>query len=330
MEEDVSKTICERMVAVPMNFLVTGGAGFIGSNITDRLLTNGHRVVVLDNLSRPNVYKNLMWLVGKHKRLRFFQSSVSNYDKVRQIVHDYDIDFIYHFAGQVGVRQSIEDPWGDFQDNAIGTFNILEAARSSVKKPHVLFASTNKVYGDFETDRPISEAQPVSFCTPYGCSKGAAEQYCLDYYKIYGLPTTVFRMSCIYGNRQMGMEDQGWLAHFMIQKQKEQPVTIYGDGSQVRDALYIDDYVNLCMMIPGNDKVKGEVFNIGGGDNNKISVLDAVKRVGNEYSFAGWRPADQKYYVSDITKVKNVLGWEPTIGIDDGLERLKLWVKSAF
>ena len=310
-----------------MNFLVTGGAGFIGSNVADRLLSNGHRVIVLDNLSRPNVYKNLMWLVGKHRQLRFFQSNVRNYDKVRQVVHDYDIDFIYHFAGQVGVKQSIEDPWGDFQDNAIGTFNILEAARSSIRKPHVVFASTNKVYGEIEVNEPVSEKQPLMFETPYGCSKGAAEQYCLDYYRIYNLPTTVLRMSCIYGNRQMGHEDQGWLAHFMIQKQKEAPVVIYGDGSQVRDALYIDDYVSLCMMLIGSERAKGRVYNIGGGDKNKISVLDAVKRVGNEFTYGSWRKADQKYYVSDITKVNKDLGWEPKISIDEGLERLSLWVK---
>lgn len=313
-----------------MNFLITGGAGFIGSNVADKLLKMGHRVILFDNLSRPGVFHNVMWLLTNNKRVKFLQGNVRNYDKVRQIVHDFEIDFIFHFAAQVGVQQSINDPWGDFQDNAIGTFNVLEAARSSAKKPHVLFASTNKVYGELKTFDPVDETQPLSFCTPYGCSKGAAEQYVLDYWRGYKVPTTVFRMSCIYGNRQMGTEEQGWLCHFMFSKVRNEEVTIYGDGSQVRDCLYIDDYVDLCMAVVDNaDKVKGEVFNIGGGVKNTISVLEAVKKIDNNYKFADWRPSDQRYYVSQITKINKVLGWEPKIGIDEGLERLKTWVSQS-
>ena len=312
-----------------MNFLITGGAGFIGSNVAKRLLEKGHRVIVYDNLSRPNVFKNVMWLITRHKGVKFLQYSTRNFERVRQVVHDYNIEFIFHFAGQVGVQASINDPWGDFQDNAIGTFNVLEAARSSEKLPHVVFASTNKVYGDFETDKPTSESQPLSFCTPYGCSKGAGEQYVLDYNRVYKLPTTVLRMSCIYGSRQWGQEEQGWLCHFMFSKERNESITIYGDGNQVRDTLYIDDYVDLCMaLVENKTKVAGQVFNIGGGPDNQISVIDAVKRIGNEYKFADWRPSDQKYYVSDISKIKETLGWEPKVGVEEGLERLKKWVES--
>lgn len=312
-----------------MNFLCTGGAGFIASNIANRLLSEGHRVILYDNLSRPNVFKNVMWLITNHKGIKFLQFDVRNYDRVRQVVHDYDIDFIFHYASQVGVQASINDPWGDFQDNAIGTFNVLEAARSAEKKPHVIFPSTNKVYGDFETNKPVNESQPLGFCTPYGCSKGAADQYTLDYWRMYKLPTTVLRMSCIYGDRQFGTEEQGWLAHFMFSNARNEAITIYGDGSQVRDVLYIDDYVDLCMaLVENKNKIAGQVFNIGGGPENQISVTDAVKRIGVAYSFAGWRPADQKYYVSNISKVKKAIGWKPKIGVEEGLKRLQLWVKS--
>lgn len=312
-----------------MNFLITGGAGFIGSNVASRLLKDGHGVVLLDNLSRPNVFRNVMWSVTSGRGVKFLQYNVRNYNRVKQAIFDHKIDFIFHFAAQVGVQASIKSPRDDFEDNALGTFNVLEAARNAYKRPHVVFASTNKVYGDFKTDTPVSEKQPLSFCTPYGCSKGASEQYVLDYCRIYGLPTTVLRMSCIYGNRQFGTEEQGWLAHFTFSKERNEPVTVYGDGSQVRDVLYIDDYVELCMAIVGNqEKAIGQVFNVGGGDKNKISVLGAVEKIGNEYTLSGWRKSDQRYYVSDISKVKNVLGWEPKIGVEEGLERLGLWVKS--
>ena len=203
-----------------MNACITGGAGFIGSNVANRLLSLGHRVVILDNLSRPHVFRNVMWLITNHKGIKFLQFNVRNYERVKQTIFDYKIDFIFHFAAQVGVQASIDAPRDDFEDNVLGTFNVLEVARNAYKKPHVVFASTNKVYGEFDTNTPISEKQPLSFCTPYGCSKGAAEQYALDYYRIYKLPTTVLRMSCIYGDHQWGMEEQGWLSHFMFSKER--------------------------------------------------------------------------------------------------------------
>ncbi len=309
------------------NFLVTGGAGFIGSNVANRLLKEGHRVIIYDNLSRDNVFHNVMWLITNNKRIRFIQSSVRNHERVREVIHNYDIDFVFHFAGRAGGTSLTTDPWGDFQDNLMGTFNVLEAARSAKQKPHVVFASTNQVYKDLEIHRPVSEKQPLSFTTPYGCSSGAADQYCLDYYRTYGLPTTVLRTSCVYGNRQFGTEEQGWLAHFMFSKSKDKPITIYGDGTQIRDVLYIDDYVDLCMALVDNqEKVAGRVFNIGGGPDNQISVIDAAKKIGNEYSLSGWRKYDPLYYVSDITLIDDVMGWEPKVGIEEGLEKLEKWI----
>lgn len=306
-----------------MNILIFGGCGFIGSNIADFMMRQGHKVTIVDNLSRPNVVKNLMWLISNHN-FKFLQYDVRDWDRIKNIVEDTKADVIFHFAAQVGVTTSIEDPRHDFKVNAGGTFNVLESARLSGRKPHIIFASTNKVYGDFETHSPVNESQPLSFCTPYGCSKGAAEQYVLDYNRVYGIPTTVLRMSCIYGERQYGSEDQGWLAHFVWSKIKGKPITIYGDGSQVRDTLYISDYVDLCNRLI-TDKVTG-IFNVGGGD-FQTSVLDAIKNIGNEYTFSDWRPSDQKYYVSDITKVKKI-GWEPKVSTEEGLERLKVWAQN--
>src|SRR3990167_512893 len=218
-----------------MKILITGGTGFIGSNVADAFLREENHVTIIDNLSRPNVVKNLMWLVTNRKRIKFLQWDVRDAERIEQVIDDLEVDVIFHFAAQVGVTTSIENPRHDFEVNALGTLNVLEAAKTASKKPHIIFASTNKVYGDLQTDKPTDESQPLNFSTPYGCSKGAADQYVLDYNKIYGFPTTVFRMSCIYGQRQFGTEEQGWLAHFAFSKRKDQPVTIYGDGSQVRD-----------------------------------------------------------------------------------------------
>lgn len=310
-----------------MNILVTGGAGFIGSNVVDALLRDGHRVVILDNLSRPNVVKNLMWLVGNHKRLKFLQHDIRDAQKLIHTVEDLSIDIVFHFAAQTAVTTSIINPREDFEVNALGTLNVLEAIRLSEKKPYLILASTNKVYGEFVTNKPIDETQPLSFSTPYGCSKGAADQYVQDYGKIYGLKTCVFRMSCIYGNRQWGTEDQGWLAHFLFAREKKQDITIYGDGSQVRDVLAIEDFVMLCKMLL-RDKTVG-VFNIGGGEKNAISVSGAANTMKVVYSFGPWRSSDQRYYVSDIVKIERVLGWQPRVLFKmEGLTKLLTWVKS--
>jgi CDP-paratose 2-epimerase len=308
-----------------MKILITGGAGFIGSNVANSFLEKGHHVYTVDNYSREGSLKNLQWLTQRYSKTGRFvaiENNISHPESQRWVR---DIDVIFHYAGQVGVQASIENPTKDLRENIIGTFNILEYARKFSNKPLVVFASTNKVYGDIEVDKPVYETMPLSFCTPYGCSKGAADQYMLDYYRVFNVPTVVLRMSCIYGNRQLGTEEQGWLCHFM--RNKDNPVTIYGDGTQVRDALYIDDYVTLMHKLVEN-KVAGQVFNIGGGIQNTISVNEALEKIGNtNVTYTDWRPSDQKYYVSNIHKIKDYTGWEPTIGVDEGLERLKEWVK---
>ena len=309
-----------------MKVLITGGAGFIGSNVAYSFLKEGHKVIVLDDYSRDGVLENVKWLSQNFShtgRLQLVEGDI-RYVGLRHALEN--IDVVFHFAAQVGVQASINDPHYDFTVNALGTFRLLDLVRELKKKPLFVFASTNKVYGDFATDKPVSESQPLSFCTPYGCSKGAADQYVLDYAKIFGVPGVVLRMSCIYGNRQFGTEEQGWLCHFM--RNKENHVTVYGDGTQVRDALYIDDYVRLMHELVANkDIVKGQVFNIGGGEENAVSVNQVLKEIGNtNISFSDWRPADQKYYVSDITKITSFIKWRPEISVNEGLKKLKLWV----
>ena len=304
-----------------MKIYITGIVGFIASNVAKSFLDQGHTVFGIDNMSRQGTERNLTWL-SENPNFNFTKGDIRE---------PFDIgspDVIFHFASQTGVIPSIDDPVEDFDVNAKGTLNVLEYARKLKNKPLVVFASTNKVYGDISVDKPVSEEQPLSFCTPYGCSKGTGDQYMLDYYRVYGLPTVVLRMSCIYGNRQLGTErENGWLCHFMRNKDNE--VTLYGDGSQVRDCLYIDDYVDLMhLLVKNKNMVKGQVFNVGGGPDNAISVGEVLKKIGNtKVKTANWRPSDQKYYVSDITKIGACVGWEPKIGIDEGLERLKKWVR---
>lgn len=301
-----------------MKILVTGGCGFIGSNVAVSFADQGHKVFVLDNFSREGSLKNWEWL-NSHNNIFLISADVRNKFGCEAP------DVIFHFAGQVGVQSSIDNPVEDLNINLGGTFNILQNFKKN--KPLIIFASTNKVYGDISVDKPVSEEQPLSFCTPYGCSKGAADQYMLDYYRVYGVPTVVLRMSCIYGKRQMGTEEQGWLCHFMRNIDNE--VTLYGDGSQVRDCLYIDDYVELMhLLVKNKNMVKGQVFNVGGGIENAVSVKEVLNKIGNtKIKSADWRPSDQKYYVSDITKITACTGWKPKIRIDEGLERLKEWVK---
>lgn len=313
-----------------MKILVTGGAGFIGSNIAHSFLEDGHEVVVLDNLSRSGVQKNVEWLEMLDPKI--VVDDVRNEKIVKNIIKD--VDVIFHYAGQVGVQTSIDDPLYDFDVNVKGTLNILEATRKSPKKPLVVFASTNKVYGEFDTNTPVSEEQQLHFCTPYGCSKGAAEQYVLDYGKVYDFPTVVLRMSCIYGTRQFGIEEQGWLSHFTLSILRNEPITIYGDGTQVRDVLFIDDYVALLkLLVENKDKVKGEAFNVGGGSKNAISVKEAIEKISEDLglpadiTYADWRKSDQKYYVSNISKITKAVGWSPKISVYEGLNKLEEWSK---
>jgi CDP-paratose 2-epimerase len=328
--------------------LVTGGAGFIGSNLTHRLLSQGHEVTVYDNLSRRGTEKNIAWLRENHgDRFTLSQDDVRTESALVEAMQDCAV--VYHLAAQVAVTCSVADPREDFEINALGTLNVLEAARRCEKPPIVLFTSTNKVYGGMEEEeiveeqmryayaalpQGVSEAQPLDFHSPYGCSKGAADQYVRDYARIYGLRTVVMRMSCIYGPRQFGIEDQGWVAHFIISSVLGRPITIYGDGKQVRDILYVDDLLDACEKAVGRiDVTTGQAYNIGGGPHNTISVwtefrehLSHLLAHDVEVSHDEWRPGDQLVYVSDTTKARQDLSWEPGVSVTEGIERLFHWV----
>lgn len=330
--------------------LITGGAGFIGANLANRLLDEGHEVAIFDNLSRSGCESNLNWLRNQHGSSAFqlITASVTDFDAIKNAV--VGRDRIYHLAGQVAVTTSVKDPRKDFEDNALGTFNALEAARISKSDPVFIFASTNKVYGGMEDvtvveesqryrylDFPngIPETQTVDFHSPYGCSKGAADQYVRDYARIYNLRTVVSRQSCIYGYRQFGVEDQGWVAWFIIAALKNKPITIYGNGKQVRDILFIDDLLDAYdSMVNNIDTTVGEIYNIGGGPSNVMSIWAEFgpmleELIGRQISvtYQDWRPGDQPVYVSDIQKAKNNLGWSPKVSVPQGIKQLFEWVR---
>jgi CDP-paratose 2-epimerase len=327
-----------------MRALVTGGIGFIGTNLSHQLLSDGNEVVLFDNLSRSGVQHNLDWLKAKHSgQLLFVQGDVRDFDAVLQAIRN--VDVVFHLAAQVAVTTSVSNPREDFSINAQGTLNVLEAARRQEPMPVVLYTSTNKVYGGLEHLRVIegssryefenlpqgvAESCPLDFHSPYGCSKGAADQYVRDYHRIYGLPSIVFRMSCIYGPHQFGNEDQGWVAHFCITGIRGGHLTIYGDGKQVRDLLYVDELVDVMLRAYKNiHNIAGQVFNIGGGPYNTISVWTEFRDVLRPLipslpamRFDEFRPGDQKIYVSDIRKAQTHLGWIPSVNIEEGLKRL--------
>lgn len=336
---------------LPRSLLVTGGAGFIGSNFVDRALERGASVTILDDLSRAGASKNIDWLEQRHgKKVRLEQGSVTDAELCRQLTAD--VEAVAHFAAQVAVTTSVTDPRTDFEINVLGSFNVLEGARLSRNKPHVLYSSTNKVYGSlehiptvelesryaFETlPLGVSEEAPLDFHSPYGCSKGAADQYFHDYYRMYDIPTTVFRQSCIYGPRQMGVEDQGWVAWFVIALVTGKPITIYGNGKQVRDLLYIDDLLNAfdaAFMRP--DRSAGQIYNMGGGIENSISIWKEFKPIVEEAlgyeapepEYAEERPGDQPIFVADTTRAADELGWEPGVGTWEGIAKLTDWVKA--
>ncbi len=332
--------------------LITGGAGFIGTNLAHRLLSDRRRVVLYDNLSRPGVDQNLAWLKATHgNRVRHECGDVRDYHRLQKVVRE--ASQVFHLAAQVAVTTSLNEPIEDFEINARGTLNLLEALRSLDQAPPLVFTSTNKVYGDLNEVRlrmrggryepenaamranGFSEGCPLNFHSPYGCSKGAACQYVQDYTRTFGLPTVVFRMSCIYGPHQFGTEDQGWVAHFLIQALKGLPLTIYGDGRQVRDVLYVDDLIDAFLLAQSNmRRLSGQVFNIGGGPANTTSLLELMELIselqGHRPSarFADWRPADQQYYVSDTRRFSSATGWKPRIGVRAGVESLNDWLKN--
>lgn len=328
--------------------LVTGGAGFIGSNLSHRLLAEGHDVTIYDNLAREGTKKNVAWLRENHgDSFALVQADIRDYPSLQRAVEGHEV--VFHLAAQVAVTWSVSDPREDFEVNALGTLNVLEAARSCANPPVLLYTSTNKVYGGMEEveieeqetrhayaslPKGVSEAQPLDFHSPYGCSKGAADQYVRDYARIYGLKTVAFRMSCIYGPRQFGVEDQGWVAHFLISSVLGRPITIYGDGKQVRDILYVDDLLRAFeLAVEKIDVSAGQVYNMGGGPENTISVwtefgeiIEELLKHKVEVSYDEWRPGDQPVYVSDTSKASRELGWEPRTSASEGIEKLFRWV----
>lgn len=340
-----------------MKILVTGGAGFVGSHVSEYYAKKGDEVIVLDNLSRGETLKtadrressiNYNWNHLKNvENIELAKGDIRKEDEIIKAVEG--VDAVIHAAAQVAVTSSVNDPRMDFEINALGTFNVLEAARKSENDPAVVYCSTNKVYGENVNQVPVKEegtrhvfdgidgvpeTLSIDLCehTPYGCSKLAGDLYVQDYAELYGLKTAVFRMSCIYGTRQFGNEDQGWVAHFVISTVMGKPLTIYGDGKQVRDILYVSDLVRACDIFLESNKKSG-VYNIGGGPKNTISLLELLdlleeetgKR--SEITFSTWRPSDQKVYISDITKAKKELGWEPKIEPKEGIKELIEWIK---
>jgi CDP-paratose 2-epimerase len=326
--------------------LITGGAGFIGSNLAARLLQEpGTHVRVFDNFSRHGVEHNVTWLrqLPGARRLEIVRGDVRDAGKVRKVVRD--VSEIYHLAAQVAVTTSVDDPATDFEINAGGTFNILEAARLSGNNPFLLFTSTNKVYGSLKGvpvelsgtryvttstgARGVCEEEPLDFHSPYGCSKGAADQYVRDYARIYDLPTVVFRMSCIAGPRQFGNEDQGWVAHFIYTVLEGKPVTIYGDGCQVRDVLHVYDLVGAMLAASRNAaRAKGQVYNLGGGLSRSVSVIEMLReierRTGNrlKLEYQSVRPGDQPWYVADTSKLERDTGWTPHLSLGDTVDAI--------
>src|SRR5215204_6338178 len=333
--------------------LITGGAGFVGSNLAHRLLSSGHRVRLLDNLSRTGVERNLRWLIATHGDLVDIEvPDVRNLSIIKQAVKD--ASQVFHFAAQVAVTSSLVDPIEDFEINARGTLNLLEAVRAAENPPPLIFTSTNKVYGNLADleftkqgsryapldegirERGINENRPLDFHSPYGCSKGAADQYVTDYARTYRLPALVFRMSCIYGPHQYGNEDQGWIAHFVIRSLSGEPITIYGDGMQVRDILFIDDLVDAFLLAQQHMKnLAGHAFNIGGGPTNSISLLELLDLLAELHSgdvsvrFEDWRAADQRYYVADTSKFSGLTGWRPGVPVHEGVRRLYEWIRTG-
>jgi CDP-paratose 2-epimerase len=330
--------------------LVTGGAGFIGSNLADALASDGHEVLIYDAMSRPGVERNLAWLEQRHPgRIEAIRGDVRDGARLADAVNR--VTAVFHMAAQVAVTTSMTDPREDFDINIGGTFNLLEALRLKRERTPVVFASTNKVYGDLAdldftctatgyvpTDEGvrangIGEARPLDFHTPYGCSKGAADQYVLDYTRSFGVPATVLRMSCIYGQRQMGTEDQGWVAHFLIRALEGKPITLYGDGHQVRDVLDVSNAVEAYLAAWRQiDSVAGRAFNLGGGPGNAISLNVLIaeieslldRRVTVERS--DWRPGDQRYFVADTRALAQALGLGPKVRWQYGVARLAQWL----
>lgn len=330
--------------------LITGGAGFIGSNIADRLATRGSRVLIFDSLARPGVEQNLRWLIKRHPRnVETMIGDIRDRSAVDAAVAR--AHAVIHLAAQVAVTRSLTDPLTDFAVNAAGTLNLLEAARRRAPAPALVFASTNKVYGNLSDIRlregrdryepprrsrdagGISERRPIDLYTPYGCSKGVADQYVLDYARHFGLRAAVLRMSCIYGPRQFGTEDQGWVAHFLLKARAGAEILLFGDGKQVRDILHVDDAVNAYLaLLDGMETAAGRAFNLGGGPKNAVSLLELLSAIEGllgrpvPRTCRPWRSGDQCWFVADTRSLTEATGWTQTIPWRDGLRQLDDWI----
>lgn len=334
-----------------MRILITGGAGFIGCNLAAACIDGGHEVTLLDNLSRRGSDANLAWLRERHGERGFNFIRADIRDAQAMLAAAEGQEAIYHLAAQTAVTTSVTDPRHDFEINALGTFNVLEAARRAADDPVFIYASTNKVYGGMDDALAVEQAtryvlpaypggvgedRPLDFHSPYGCSKGAADQYVRDYARIYGLRSVVFRQSCIYGQRQMGVEDQGWVAWFVIAAVLGKPITIYGDGKQVRDLLHVDDLVRAFQLATQRiDITRGQVYNLGGGPVNTLSIWAEFgpllsRLLGRQVipaSLRDWRPGDQPVFVADVARAEREFGWTPQVSVETGISRLIEWVE---
>lgn len=337
-----------------MKWLITGGCGFVGTNLADALLREGAKVAVLDNLSRRGAAENLQWLRGRHgEQWRMIQCDVRNAEAVAVAVRDFRPTFIAHLAGQVAMTTSLANPRLDFETNALGTFNVLEAVRVGSPDTAVLYSSTNKVYGDLQQlrydesatryllpDHPdgFDESLPLDGSSPYGCSKLCADQYCRDYHRMYGLKTVVFRHSSMYGGRQFASYDQGWIGWFCAEAiaaaRENRPIEICGNGKQVRDVLHAADLVQVYLHAAQSiDRAAGRIYNIGGGMANSLSLLELLHHLGNllgiELAVATkpWRAADQKVFVADCRRACNDFAWRPRIDYRDGLVEMLRWIR---
>lgn len=333
--------------------LITGGAGFIGTNLAQRLLHNGQAVRIVDNLARPGVAQNLRFLRAVYgTNVQFVEADIRDRAAMQKAVRG--TSQVFHFAAQVAVTTSVVDPLADFTTNAMGTLYLLEALRALPEPPPLVFTSTNKVYGSLPDiklrlnhqryepedaalrDHGVGEDRPLDFHSPYGCSKGAADQYVLDYARTYGLPTVVFRMSCIYGPHQCGNEDQGWIAHCLISAIEDRPITIFGDGKQVRDVLFADDLINALLLAQAHmPSIKGQAFNIGGSPRNTLSLLEFMDMIEDVHGarpllqFDDWRPGDQRFYVSNTSAFEQATGWQPKVDVRTGVGKLYGWLMAT-
>jgi CDP-paratose 2-epimerase len=331
--------------------LITGGAGFVGTNVASRLLDGGRQVLVFDNLARTGVEHNLRWLRQRHgQRLRVRIADIRDAHALRDAVAE--ASQVFHFAAQVAVTSSLEDPAADFDVNLRGMLNLLEAIRGVRRPPPLVFTSTNKVYGALDDvaldatptryqprdarlrETGVGEQRPLDFHSPYGCSKGGADQYALDYARSYGLPVVVLRMSCIYGPHQFGNEDQGWVAHFLIRALQGQPIMLYGDGLQVRDVLFVEDLVDAMLLCQEKmPLLRGRAFNMGGGPRNTTSLVELLAIIGAltgrkpAVEHGDWRTGDQRYYVSDTRAFEAATGWRARVGVAEGVSRLHRWLR---